>query len=126
MLRVFITVDTEAWPLAATWQKLVPADYDRDYYGISPEGAFGVLFQADLLRENDLRGVFFVETLSSYVSGIEPVARLVQELRSRGHEVGLHTHAEWCKRDSSLAVFLRRFDEGLQRATSNNLNRQRP
>ena len=102
MLRVFITVDTEAWPLAATPQKLVPADYDRDYYGVTPQGEFGALFQADVLRNNSLRGVFFVETLSSYISGIEPLRRLVEELRTRGHEVGLHTHAEWCRRDPSL------------------------
>ena len=103
MLRVFITVDTEAWPLAETPQKLVQADYDRDYYGITPQGEFGALFQADLLRKHGLRGVFFVETLSSYVSGIQPLRQLVEELRKREHEVALHTHAEWCRRDPTLA-----------------------
>lgn len=102
LLKVFITVDTEAWPLAATPQKLVAADYERDYYGVTPQGDFGALFQAEVLRNNGLRGVFFVETLSTYISGIEPLRPLVQELRGRGHEVGLHTHAEWCRRDPSL------------------------
>lgn len=102
MLRVFITVDTEAWPLAATPNKLVQADYDRDYYGITPQGEFGALFQADLLRKHGLRGVFFVETLSSYISGLEPLRQLVHRLLQHEHEVGLHIHAEWCRRDSAL------------------------
>lgn len=103
MLRVFITVDTEVWPLAGTPDRLVQADYDRDYYGITPEGEFGAIFQAEVLRNHGLRGVFFVETLSAWISGIEPLGQLVAKLQAGGHEIGLHTHAEWCRRDSTLA-----------------------
>ena len=119
MVRVFLTVDTEAWPLAGTPKSLIQADYDRDYYGITPQGEFGTLFQADLLRKHGLRGVFFVETLSSYCSGLAPLRDLVQELVKRDQEVGLHTHAEWCRRDPSIAGpssgdLMRHYSEELQ------------
>jgi peptidoglycan/xylan/chitin deacetylase (PgdA/CDA1 family) len=103
VVKVFITIDTEAWPLAETPEKLVRADFDRDYYGLTSAGEFGAVYQAECLRRHQLRGVFFVEALSSYISGLDPLRKLVSQILDRQHEVGLHVHTEWCRRDSTLA-----------------------
>jgi len=103
VLNVFVTVDTEVWPESQGWRENNMADdVARDYYGRTARGEFGTLFQADLLKRYDLKGVFFVETLFSEAVGPEHLRRIVGELQDRGHEIALHIHPEWIKRAPGL------------------------
>jgi hypothetical protein len=96
MLNVFITVDTEVWPLLPDWRRAgLARDIDRDIHGVTPEGSFGVSYQIDVLNRYGLKGVFFVESLFAEVAGREPLRALVGEVQDRGHEVQVHPHPEW-------------------------------
>lgn len=97
-LDVFITIDTEVWPHHRGWREDgLRQDIDRDIYGVTPGGEFGVRYQMDVLDRYGLRAVFFVESLFALAVGVEPLSALVQEIQSRGHDVQLHLHAEWLK-----------------------------
>lgn len=96
MVNVFITVDTEVWPRGTIWRDSgLTRDIDRDIYGITPEGEFGVRYQMDVLDAHQLKAVFFVEALFALAVGIEPLKELVKTIEARGHEVQLHLHTEW-------------------------------
>ncbi|MBX6311521.1 MAG: hypothetical protein IRY99_01145 [Isosphaeraceae bacterium] len=96
MLNVFITVDTEAWPFSPGWRESgLAQDIDRDIYGITPGGEFGIAFQMDVLDAYGLKAVFLVEPLFACVVGLEPLRQIVALIQGRGHEVQLHLHTEW-------------------------------
>lgn len=61
------------------------------------DGAWGIGHQMRRLTAHGLRGVFFVEALSSYLFGNDVLKRVVDPILSAGHEVQLHLHAEWLK-----------------------------
>jgi hypothetical protein len=105
MVRVFFTTDTEAHPASANWaaRGLAP-EIRRDIDGVTPEGEFGALYQAEMLKSFGLKGVFFVEALFSYFAGIEPLQKIVSGIQARGHEVGLHLHPEWLRRAPTVSV----------------------
>jgi hypothetical protein len=96
MLNVFLTVDTEVWPLRQDWRTAgLGADIRRDIYGETGEGAFGLSYQIDLLNAHGLKAVFFVEPLFAEVAGLDPLRRIVDEVQEGGHEVQVHLHPEW-------------------------------
>lgn len=96
MLNVFLTVDVEIW--CDGWTDLdrrFPSAFRSYVYGMTPAGEFGLRYQAQLLRDHGLQGVFFVEPLFSGRFGTEPLAEIVSILEERGQEVQLHLHTEW-------------------------------
>src|SRR5271157_3009778 len=96
-LQVLITVDTEAWPYREAWRdEQLAGDIERDIYGATPEGEFGLAFQCGMLRDHGLKAVFFVETLMASVVGLQPLRRIVETVRCYdGQTVELHAHPEW-------------------------------
>ena len=95
-LNVFLTIDTELSPKPIPPAGAdVSAELDREIYAVTPQGEFGIRFQADLLRSCGLKGVFFVESLSANVAGMAPLQKVVDDIRNRGQEVQLHVHSEW-------------------------------
>lgn len=96
MLDVFLTCDTEVW--CRSWQTLdadFPECFQRYVYGRTSRGDFGLPFQAKLLREHDLEGVFFIEPLFARRFGLGPLEEIVCIVRDGGQEVQLHLHTEW-------------------------------
>lgn len=98
-MQVLFTVDTEFWPKYNKPPDLAQLEYDvqRDIYGRSIDGEFGVRFQLDALDSEGLKGVFFIEAISSLVTGVESLGNLITLVESRGHSVELHLHTEWLK-----------------------------
>jgi len=97
-LNTLYTVDTEVWPRCNNWKnEQLEKDIARDIYGATPKGQFGIQYQADMLNQYNLKGVFFVEALFACEVGITPLKRIVDTLQSSGHEVQLHIHTEWLK-----------------------------
>lgn len=95
-LEVMITVDVETWPRLDDWRDTACAgDIARDIYGATPEGDFGVAYQAELLAERGLKGVFFIEALFACEVGIPALASIVEDVQRSGSEVQLHIHTEW-------------------------------
>lgn len=96
MLKVFLTVDTEAWPRGPRWREsFLREDIARDIHGITREGQFGIGFQMDVLDAHGLKGIFLVESLFPCAVGLESLADIVALIQNRGHEVQMHLHPEW-------------------------------
>lgn len=96
MLNVFITVDVEIW--CDGWTGIdakFPRAFQHYVYGRTDRGEFGLRYQADMLREHGLIGVFFVEPLFSGRFGLDPLTEIVTLLREREQEIQLHLHTEW-------------------------------
>jgi hypothetical protein len=96
MVKVFITVDTEVYPLLPGWREdaLAP-DIARDIYGRTKEGEFGLVYQLELLNTHRLKAVFFLEALFASAVGPAALRDMVGLVQNAGHEVQLHIHPEW-------------------------------
>ena len=75
----------------------------------------------DRLEAFDLKGVFFVDPMPALVYGPDIVARIVEPIVARGHEVQLHIHTEWLAWSAHAPVKARGqnvgdFDLGEQKA----------
>jgi hypothetical protein len=96
MLNVLITVDTEVYPLFKDWREdNLGRDIERDIYGETSQGPFGLQYQLEVLNRHRLKASFFVESLFANVVGIEPLERIVSTVQDAGHDVQLHLHPEW-------------------------------
>ncbi len=96
MLDVFFTVDVEIW--CDGWTDLdakFPAAFRKYVYGPTARGDFGMTYQADVLRDHGMTGVFFVEPLFTGRFGSAPLAEIVGLLNERNQEIQLHLHTEW-------------------------------
>lgn len=104
-VAVFITVDTEVWPKSPDWRRTnLAADMDRDIYGITRHGEYGLRYQLDILERLGLRAVFFVESLFASVVGPTRLTEIVQLIRAHGQDVQLHVHPEWLQWMAPAAV----------------------
>ena len=61
------------------------------------DGTWGIGYQMQRLDAHGLKGVFFVEALSSRVFGLDILKRIVEPILTAGHDVQLHLHTEWLK-----------------------------
>lgn len=104
-MKVFLTVDTELWPLETAG---VPAGgvgrdagYEREeavyFDGVTDRGSFGIEYQLDCLRRNGLKSSWFVEPLFSCFAGKDMLARVINRILAHGQEIGLHLHPEWLR-----------------------------
>lgn len=103
--KVQFTVDTEL-SLKLYQQGMNAQDnFDSSIAGKCKDGEFGIFYQMDRLDQHGLKGVFFVDPMSALVYGPDVVARIVEPIVKRGHEVQLHIHTEWLEfaRDHELA-----------------------
>jgi hypothetical protein len=93
---VFITVDTEVWPHSSDWRATdLASDMERDIYGVTPQGEYGLRYQLDVLDAFGLKAVFFVESLFASAVGPGRLTETVELIRTRRHDVQLHLHPEW-------------------------------
>lgn len=98
MLNVLITVDTEFWPDRKSLSDAsVRQSLDRDIFGATEIGQFGITHQAELLKRWGLKAVFMVESLHASILGTGPLTQIVRALQQSGQEVQLHAHPEWLR-----------------------------
>src|SRR4029077_8698578 len=103
MLKVLLTIDTEFWPGDARWPDRpltrpltgFAEAYRRDVLGRTDSGDFGLPYLLQSLNRHNLRGIFFVEALSSSVIEGPQLERTVRAIVDAGQEVQLHLHTEW-------------------------------
>ena len=106
MLDVFFSVDVEVW--CDGWDNLdekFPDAFRRYVYGQTARGDFGLPYTLQVLRDYDLKGVFFVEPLFSTRFGSQPLEEIVGLIRDGGQEIQLHLHPEWV--DESVEPLLK-------------------
>jgi hypothetical protein len=98
-LKVLITVDTEVWPHTTGWrEESLEGDVQRDIYGITEDGEFGLAFQCGMLSDHHLKAIFFVEGLFASVVGMNPLREIVKTVSKHdGLAMELHAHAEWAR-----------------------------
>jgi hypothetical protein len=94
-MDVFITTDVEhggaAYARAHADPPLPPATLDCDIAG----RPYGLPFIVQTLRENGLKGTFFVEPFAKHYYGEKPMGDAVQKLLEAGMDVQLHAHPAW-------------------------------
>ncbi len=97
MTSVYLTIDTEySAGLAASLGVHAQEEiYDRSIACRTPHGEVGIGHQMEVMDDFGLKGVFFVDPMPALVWGVAAVARLVEPILARGHEVQLHLHPEW-------------------------------
>lgn len=95
MTAVLFTTDTELSPAFHKRGINVEENLDVSIFGKVGGGEWGIGYQMARLNEHCLKGVFFVEALSSFVFGIDSLKRVVIPILEGGHEVQLHVHTEW-------------------------------
>lgn len=95
MTQVLITIDTEL--SAGLYQRGADAaaNYAASIEGATGQGHAGIFWQMDRLDAHGLTGVFFVDPMPALVYGPDVIARIVQPIVARGHDVQLHIHTEW-------------------------------
>jgi hypothetical protein len=91
-----MTVDTEVWPKSPDWRSTnLAADMDRDIYGITGHGEYGLRYQLESLDRFALHAEFFVESLFATAVGPARLREIVRLIHTRGQNVQLHVHPEW-------------------------------
>jgi hypothetical protein len=121
MTTVLFTTDTEFSFRLHKWGKDPVENFRIAIMGEVPDGAWGIGHQMKRLNSHGLKGVFFVEALSSELFGIDLLKRVVDPILTNGHEVQLHLHTEWLNWIEKDVVGSRRganiadFDRGDQR-----------
>jgi hypothetical protein len=96
-MYVYYTVDTEFWPQNPhnpDWTRAAE-DFQRDVWGMTRGGEFGIRYQMDALEAEGLKGVFFLEALHALKLGPGFLREMVESVQTRGHEAALHIHPEW-------------------------------
>ena len=103
--KVQYTVDTELSLKLFQEGASAQENFDSSIAGKCRDGEFGIFYQMDRLEAYGLKGVFFVDPFPALVYGPGVVARIVEPILKRGHEVQLHIHTEWLEfaRDHELA-----------------------
>ena len=93
--KVQYTVDTELSLKLFQEGASAQENFDSSIVGKCRDGEFGIFYQMELLEAAGLTGVFFVDPMPALVYGPGVIARIVQPILERGHEVQLHIHTEW-------------------------------
>jgi hypothetical protein len=95
---ILFTIDTEVYPINSLWRKdHLKLDIERDIYGITSSGHYGLVYHLEVLQRHRLKAVFFVESLFAGCShvGFGPLRDIIDLIYSYGQEIQLHLHAEW-------------------------------
>jgi len=95
-MQVHLTYDVEIW--ADGWtdmQARLPETFRRHTYGPLPRERGALPINLQILRDNGLHAVFFVEPLFSYYYGLDALQELVGLIIEAGQEVQMHIHPEW-------------------------------
>ncbi|PXW78441.1 hypothetical protein C7451_102112 [Blastomonas natatoria] len=102
--KVQYTVDTELSLKLFQEGASAQQNYDSSIAGKCRDGEFGIFYQMDRLEAYGLTGVFFVDPFPALVYGPGVIAKIVEPILKRGHEVQLHIHTEWLEfaRDHEL------------------------
>ena len=97
MTAVYLTIDTEySSGLAARLGVHAREEvFARSIDGHTREGAVGIGFQMDVMADNGIKGVFFVDPMPALIWGTGAIADVVEPIVARGHDVQLHLHPEW-------------------------------
>lgn len=97
MSYILLTIDTEyAFGIAAKKGLQTQAEnFARSISCETTDGSFGVGWQARMLREYGLSGVFFVDPMPALIWGVGAIADIVAPILAYGHDIQLHLHTEW-------------------------------
>lgn len=95
-MRLILTFDVEIW--CNGWDRLdeeFPRAFERYVYGHSRSEGGALPKTLEILRQNGLRAVFFVEPLFAARFGVHHLREIVDLIGSYGQQIELHLHSEW-------------------------------
>lgn len=105
-MRILLATDVELWP--RSWRLSVQEmrrAFRQFIIGRTRQGDCGLRFQLEMLRDHELKGVFFVEPLFATVMGQDSLEEVVGMIVEFGQEVQVHPHTEWLGRSAELKPF---------------------
>jgi len=94
-LHVIISIDTETSAGCGPDNRCVPAPIEERILGLHDGQYYGIDLMMDMLEKHGMRGTFFV---NAYLDAAYPdadIGKFVHRIVARGHDVELHTHAEF-------------------------------
>lgn len=95
-LDLIITVDTElSHSRHEDLAQRLEAVRDRDIFGLTPQGEFGLRHILARLSAHGLKACFFLEAFYGLYAGAAELGRLAGLILEAGQEVALHLHSEW-------------------------------
>lgn len=97
MTSVLFTTDTEMSFMLHRKGLSAEENFRIAVMGEVADGEWGIGHQMRRLSAHGLKGVFFVEALSSHLFGLDSLKRVIDPILTAGHEVQLHLHTEWLK-----------------------------
>ena len=124
MLEVYITVDTEIW--CDGWGDLdrkFSGSFKRYVYGSTDKGNYALPMTLEILKDNGLEGVFFVEPLFSTRFGRPALEEVVGLIEDHNQEIQLHVHTEWL--DEAIKPLFPEIEEKRQFLFQFDLDKQR-
>ncbi len=97
MLRLYVTIDTEySAGFYRPGQRMTRVqNYAMSLLGRTDSGDAGIGYQMDILDQNGLKAVFFVDPMPALAWGQGAIDDIVGPIIERGHDVQLHLHPEW-------------------------------
>ena len=84
--KVIVTIDTEGHDGKDPISKLI--------LGQTEKGRYGIEYIMDILDEFDVKALFFVDFAEAWDYGEEKVRNVVDIIKKRGHDVGVHIHPD--------------------------------
>jgi peptidoglycan/xylan/chitin deacetylase (PgdA/CDA1 family) len=102
-MDIYLTVDTEMWPLhAGNWphtpldpNQTCEKEFDAYFFGNSRQGASGLPYQLEMLARHGLKATFFLDPLFSFALGLRKLQKVIQLIERSNQSIGLHLHPEW-------------------------------
>ena len=109
MVDVYITIDTEC-SMGGAWNDagVRPVPPERAILGKVGNSYYGTPLIMDILEENGLKGVFFIEVLATPVVDERQMADAYGQIVSRGHDAELHLHPVYSFYSDFLAGKIKR------------------
>lgn len=95
MTKVLVTIDTELSALLHQRGVSLRGNFDSSILGRCARGEYGVGWQAQLMTQHGIKGVFFVDPLPCLIYGSDWLKSTCDQILGAGHEVQLHIHTEW-------------------------------
>lgn len=95
-MNVYLSFDIEMWLNGwADLDRKFAAGFERYYLGRSAAGDYALPKTLEILNQNGLTGVFFVEPLFSARFGAQHLDLVTAMIGAAGQDIQLHIHPEW-------------------------------
>lgn len=106
MKQAIIAIDTEGPAGNNPIESLI--------YGRTVKGEYGINALMDLFEKHQCTGLFFVDIAEAWDNGAEKIAGVLEHIKSRGHDIGVHIHPDHMADSNRRFLWEYSYDEQYQ------------